>query len=84
MNAGRKLKDQLHERLGRAIEAAGSNWKDKIIERFPEYDSKKGLNHILYADRSIKGAGYCGVDTLKEVTVALERTVGIEPQPLEV
>lgn len=84
MFEGKTIKEQLHERFLAAMKKAGPNWKDRVIEQFPEYDSKKGLNHLTYALRSANGNGDCGVDVLKNVTVALEKTVGIEPEPIEV
>lgn len=84
MKTGGLIKDQLHERLREAIKRVGPEWKNRIIACHPEYDSKAGVNRILYADRSHKGTGYCGVDTLKEVTTTLEKIAGIDPKPIEV
>lgn len=84
MNQGKRIKEQLHERFLTALEKAGPNWKRKVTDQFPEYDSRNGMNHLGYAQRSAKGYGDCSIEVLKDVTVALESVAGIEPEPIEV
>lgn len=84
MNQGKRIREQLHERFLIAMKEAGSGWKKMVTEKFPEFDSWNGMNKLVYAQRNAKGYGDCDIEILKDVTVALESAVGIEPQPLEV
>lgn len=77
------VKDQLMIRLRKAKDIVGPEWRKKIMEADPYYDSYEGTRIIDHVAASLS-SGNCriGIDRLVRATKAMEKAAGIEHVPI--
>jgi hypothetical protein len=76
------LKERLFQRLLFAKEQVGRDWKNKLADSDPFFDTKRGTDYMNSVSRGLSNKSTVGPDRLERVTLALEKLAGIDSQPL--
>lgn len=76
------LKERIFKRFMVAKEKVGADWRTKLAESDPFFDSKKGADYMQSVARGISNKSLVSADRFERVTLALEKIAGIEGAPL--
>lgn len=76
------LKDRIFNRFLVAKEKVGSDWRNKLAESDPFFNTKKGADVMQGVARAMKDKSLASADRFERVTLALEKIAGIDNAPL--
>ena len=83
ITANTPTKEQLLARFLIARDTVGLNWRRKLAESDPYFDSLDGANDMkLTAEASHEGRRRGQVDRIKRVVLGLEKVAGIPHAPI--
>lgn len=74
-----KRKEAMLARFNAAHQIAGKKWKDLVISVDPSYNTKAGADALNRITGDRKRGTRISLQKLEEITIALERAVGINP-----
>ena len=76
------IHERLIDRFLVAKEAVGVRWQSRIVETFPQYNTKDWGNYMRAALASVKTPGRISPDKLEIIVICLEKIAGIENPPV--